>query len=74
MKFNMKTEKEIRKEIIKVTKDYQHVLDCGPATVEINAPRALMQISARSALDTLYGTLGEKRPKFKCDDISKQNY
>ena len=70
----MKTEKEVRSEIAKVTKDYWHVLDCYPATVEINAPRALMQQSATSQLDTLYSVLGEKRPLYKCDDSSKINY
>ena len=40
----MKTEAEIRAMIEKITAGYRHVLDCGPAsTVQINAPRALMQ-------------------------------
>ena len=69
----MKTEKEIQEEIKKVTESYRHVLDCGLATIEINAPRALMQLAATEKLDTLYYILGEKRPKFKCDDPSKIN-
>lgn len=70
----MKTEKEISEKIKKVTKNYWHVLDCYPATTEINAPRALMQIVAVSILDTLYEVLGKERPKFKCDDFSKKDY
>lgn len=67
----MKNETEIRKEIEEVTGSYRHVLDCGPATVEINAPRGLMQLAAVSKLDALYWVLGEKRPRFECDDSSK---
>jgi len=69
----MKTEQEIRQEIEKITESYKHVLDCGPATVEINAPRGLMQLAAVSKLDALYWVLSEKRPKFACDDDSKTN-
>lgn len=70
----MKTKRAIRKEISKIEEDYNHVLICYPATVEINAPRALMQLTATSKLDVLYDLLGEKRPKFECDDYSKTNY
>lgn len=70
----MKTEKEIRKEIKRITENYRHVLDCYPATTEVNAPRALMQVEAVSVLDALYGTLEEKRPRFKCDELNKQNH
>lgn len=70
----MKTEKEVRAEIDKITKNYWHVLDCYPATIQINAPRALMQESACSLLDGLYKALGEKRPKYKCDNFTKMNY
>ncbi len=42
----MKTRKQIKEEIKKAEKDYSHVLDCYPATVDVNAPRALMQLSA----------------------------
>lgn len=66
-----KTEVEIRERIFSVTENNKHVLDCGPATVEINAPRALMQLAAQTQLDTLYWFLGEKRPRFKCDDRKK---
>ena len=57
--------------ISRIVAGYQHVLTCGPATVEINAPRALMQLVAQSQLDVLYEVLGEKRPRFICDDGSK---
>ncbi|MCK4307263.1 hypothetical protein KAW50_03435 [candidate division WOR-3 bacterium] len=67
-------EKEVRERIKKVTKSYWHVLDCYPATVQINAPRALMQLEATSILDSLYYVLGEERPKFKCDESDKLNY
>ncbi len=64
----MKDEPQIRERIFALTEANKHVLDCGPATVLINAPRALMQLNAKSALDNLYWVLGEKRPEFKCDD------
>lgn len=70
----MKTEIEIRKEIEEVVKGYKHVLTCGPATVFINAPRALMQHFAQTRLDALYWVLGGKRPQFKCDDTSKTDH
>ena len=69
----MKTEKEIKQEIKRVTLAYRHVLDCGLATVEVNAPRALMQQDAQIQLNTLYATIGKKRPRFRCDDKSKIN-
>ena len=73
-KIKMKIEKEIRNEILRIEKDYKHVLDCGPATVDVNSPKALMQLSAISELDILYWFLEETRPKFTCDDRSKVNY
>jgi len=63
----MKTEKEIREKIKDVTEGYQHVLDCELATIDINAPKALMQLTATSTLDALYFVIGEERPRFKCD-------
>ena len=68
------TEADIRAEIVRVTKGYRHVLDCGPASVEINAPRALMQLTAIATLDALYSVLGEDRPRFTCDDRSKRDH
>ncbi len=70
----LKSEKEIRTEIEEVTKSYKHILDCYPATIQINAPRALMQVAAIEKLDALYTVLKEKRPKFKCDDFTKLNH
>ena len=70
----MKTEKEIRERIEKITSAYEHVLVCGPASIQINAPRALMQVSAKEMLDTLYWVIGEERPRFTCDDRSKTDH
>lgn len=67
----MKTEEEVREKIKNLTESYQHVLDCGPATTQVNEARALMQLSASSMLDALYYVLEEKRPRFECDDTSK---
>ena len=69
----MKTEDEIRQEIVDVTERFSHVLTIYPASVEINSPRALMQHSAITQLDVLYDILGEKRPRFKCDEFDKMN-
>ncbi len=67
----MKTEKEIRERISKVTLDNNHILSCYPATVSINALKTLMQLAAKTSLDELYWILGEERPKFKCDEFNK---
>jgi len=57
----MKTEEEVRKEIDGLHKDYYHVLyEGGLATVDINAPRALMQLDVITRLKTLHWFLGEK--------------
>lgn len=64
----MKTEKQIRNMISKITEDNQNILDSGLATVDINAGRALMQLDTTTALNKLYWVLGEERPRFKCDD------
>ena len=61
----MKTEKEIRDKIKEFEKAYDHVLKGSMATIDINAPRALMQLNATSLLDGLYFSLGEKRPKYE---------
>ncbi len=63
----MKTEQEIKEQIKEVTKSYKHVLDCKLAVIDINAPRALMQLEAIAKLNTLYWVMGKKRPKFKYD-------
>ncbi len=61
------TEEKIIAAIKEVTRDYKHVLDCGPASVEINSPRALMQVSAIAKLDMLHMFINKKRPKFAYD-------
>uniref|UniRef100_A0A6M3LQ68 Uncharacterized protein n=1 Tax=viral metagenome TaxID=1070528 RepID=A0A6M3LQ68_9ZZZZ len=56
----IKTEKEIKEKIAKIKEDYHHVLYIGGlSTIEVNAPRALMQISATTMLTTLYWVLGK---------------
>lgn len=55
----MRTAKEIRAEIRTIKKDYAHVLKGKIATIQINAPRALMQIHAEAKLYALHWTLGE---------------
>jgi len=70
----MESETEIRNQITKITESYQHVLDCGPATIGVNAPRALLQLAAVAKLDSLYWVLGKSRPNFTCDDFSKTDY
>jgi hypothetical protein len=69
----MKTEKEVREDIKNCIENNKHILNCYPATIEINSPRALMQMSACIQLAVLYDMLGEKRPKFKCDEWDKKN-
>jgi len=55
-----KTEKEIKAQIAEIEKDNAHVLTGSTATIRINAPRALMQLSAQTKLDTLHWVLGTK--------------
>jgi hypothetical protein len=64
----VKTESDIREEIVRVIKNFRHVLDGPRAGVTINAPRAVMQINAIDRIETLYWFLGEQRPLFDCDD------
>jgi hypothetical protein len=61
----MKTEKEIKERIKMLEKNYRHVLTGSMATIDINAPRALMQLAATSTLDGLYFALGKERPKYE---------
>lgn len=56
----MKTELEIRKAIEQIKKNYAHVLEGEVAIVQINAPRAMMQLEAEAKLRTLHWMLGEK--------------
>ncbi len=68
------SKKEIENLIFEITEQNKHILDCYPATVDINAPRALLQIAAKAKLEVLYLLLKEKRPTFKCDNFDKVNY
>jgi hypothetical protein len=70
----MKTEKEILNGIVEMEKVNKHVLDCYPASVTINAPRALMQLAATSKIDALCWVLGISRKKYKCDDFKKLDH
>lgn len=67
----MKTEQEIRNRIKDIEENYRHVLNGRMATVQENAPRALMQLSATSMLDGLYFALGESRPKYEHEKEQK---
>ena len=55
----MMNETEIRELIRKTEDDYKHVLSGTLATIQINAPRALMQVVAESRLVALHEVLGE---------------
>lgn len=54
----MKTEKEIKAKIMELEKENKHLLTGSLATVAINAPRALGQLSAETALRRLHWVLG----------------
>lgn len=56
----MKTPEEIEAKILRVTEQNKHILTGSLATVQINAPRACMQISAESYLLALHWTLGKQ--------------
>lgn len=56
----MKTEKDIRIRIAQIKQDNEHLLSGSLATVDINAPRALMQVSVRSMLEILYWVIEQK--------------
>lgn len=56
----MKSEQEIRAQIADLEMAYASVLNGSAATVQVNAPRALMQMGASSELSALYWVLGEK--------------
>lgn len=69
----MKTEAEIRERIQITTLGFAHVLEAGPASLDVNGPRAVMQIAAKCELDMLYWVLGETRPTYPCDDQKRKN-
>ena len=68
----MRTEKEIRQKIEEVEKANDHVLSGSMATVDVNAPRALMQLSTTSLLDGLYFALGEERPRYEHEEKDRK--
>jgi len=65
----MESEEEIRALIKNTEKNFEHVLKLKGANVVINAPRALMQHEATTKISAWYLALGEKRPKYPCDDF-----
>lgn len=57
MKTTMRSKQEIKHRIREVKADYAHVLRGSLATVQINAPRALLQVQAEAKLATLHWVL-----------------
>ncbi len=53
------SEKDIRVRIGQIKQDYSHILEGSLSTIQINAPRALMQVRVIGLLETLYWVLGE---------------
>lgn len=56
----MKTEQEIRDHIAGLRRRYAHVLTGERSTVQINAPRALLQVFIETALGELLWVLDEE--------------
>jgi hypothetical protein len=56
----MRTKEEIQAEIKQVETNFAHVLRGSVATVDINAPRALLQIDAEAKLAALHWVIGTK--------------
>lgn len=56
----MKTKEQIEIRIKEIEEIYGHVLNGSTATIPINAPRALEQISAETKLQTLHWVLATK--------------
>lgn len=63
----MKSKAEIKSKIEQLVKDHDHLLKGGRATIQINAPRALMQLDVMARIGTLYWVIGEKMPQFELD-------
>ena len=62
----MKTKTEVQAEIRRFTKERNYILRGELSTIQINAPRALMQLATVTKLETLHWVLGTKfKPKFK---------
>lgn len=66
----MKTKEEIKQEILKTEKMHKSVLDLPAALIQINAPRALIQISAISKLEGLYWAIDEEMPDYKANEAT----
>ena len=60
----MRNEEEIRIAIKEIEESYNHVLEGDFALIQINAPRALMQLEATAKLGVLYWVIGESRPVY----------
>lgn len=69
----MRTEQEIRERIREITESFEYILTLPPASLQINAPRAIMQTTTKCNLEQLYWLLGEERPHFACDDYSNMD-
>ena len=54
----MKTQHEIEAAIKNIEKSYSHVLTGSVATINSNAPRALVQLEAETKLQTLHWAIG----------------
>ena len=55
----MKSEKDIRIRIAQIKQENSHLLEGSPASVEVNAPRAIFQVRTIALLDSLYWVLEE---------------
>lgn len=56
----MKTQEEIIREIKQTVYDNMHVLTGSVATVQVNAPRALQQVTIENKLRALYWVIGQE--------------
>lgn len=70
----MRPEKEVREKIKEIETNYAYILGIPPASVDINTPRALIQICAKKELEALYWVIQEERPTFACDDFDKLDH
>ena len=50
---------QIHERIGELESSYSHVLTGARSTIQINSPRALMQLGVESRLEELYALLGE---------------
>jgi len=56
----MKTERAIRKKIVDIKRVCKNTLTGSLATIQCNAPRALMQLATEENLKALHWVLGEE--------------